>query len=264
MKPFALVLLLLAVTTATARSQGVRLGWDDTPSRGGAVNRMSDCASNSGTQTFVVTFSPPMDLPGVTDLDLTLLVHGSFPTSCDPFFSPPGTNCGYPSITPFWQLDAGGCRSGALKVSADFTPDPWGTSTTVLDPWGGAAITAPWSYVVEAAGTAPTTWTQGRLRVHLAPMLAPSVDLLAGQEYYLVRADITSKNSTGTGACDGCCAPAHVTLSSLIVNAPGVSPVPIIVTTLEAPLMWQGYGNGSCVPVPTRSGTWGALKSTYR
>jgi hypothetical protein len=260
MNQLALVFLLLLASAGAASAQILEVGWDDAISRGGTQNRDFDCGSNAGSNTFVVTFRPPVDMLAVSEVDLTLAVQGGDLSVCDPFGGPP---CPIPSLSPWWDFSTGSCRAGALQASADFLAEPWASSTTVEDPWGGVAYFHASPYQVQTVTDAAGTRTRGLQVLLIAPLGAMGrVDLLAGHEYYLARVTITNAHTIAPGGCEGCCQPTLVFPSQVqVTNDTNDFPVPF--TANQQPLAWQSY-NTSCSPVPARTHTWGALKSTYR
>ncbi len=255
MRNWILALLLLSAGATAALAQDLTLGWDDAVSRGGTTNRLFDCNTNDGSNTFVLTFVPPVDLPGVIELDVTLFFEMGQPVNCDPFGGPA---CLPPPLVAWWDFRTGAARQGDLLTSIDFTAEPWGSSTTVESPWFGAAFTVL-PYQVESITNGVDTSTRGRLDVQIVPLSGAPVDLLAGHEYYVVRGTVLNQ---GVATCAGCCDPALILPGQVRVSL--TTGAIATLGTPTGPLAWQAFRTGGCLATPAHTPTWGALKSRYR
>ncbi len=251
---------LLALPAGAWAQGGVHVGWDDAPSRGGLANRLFDCNTNAGSNTFVVTFVPTMDLTHVTELKVTLGITMGEVVNC-------WGGCYPPRLAPWWDLRAGQPRAGALTASSDFSLEPWASSTTVEDPWGGSSLDAlPYRVQTTLHPTIDRVDTSevGLQDVDLLPAAGDPVNLLAGHEYYVIRCTLRNTRTVGGGVCDGCCLPAQVAADLFVASDQSDWTFPI--GRSEQPIAWNGWRYGSCpgAATPVRASTWGALKSRYR
>jgi hypothetical protein len=259
MRTVGFILLLLAAWCVPAWGDVLNIGWDDAPSRGGTPNRLFDCDANDGSNALVVTFVPPVDLLGITELKASVFVESGEIATCSKW-------CDSPPLQPWWDLRPGTTRAGAIAASADFQREPWASSTTVEDPWAGCTSLALY-YRVQTTysywGGALDSSQVGYQDVDITPSFGRTVDLLAGHEYYVVHATIRNTHTVGAGAAPGCCAPARIGAALCVASATTVLDYPIAVTGM--PVAWNGWRYGSCPGVvPARVSTWGALKSRYR
>lgn len=252
------VVMMFAASAALAGVTPINIGWDDAPSRGGAALHNFDCDVNSGRSTFVVTLTPAVDHLGVSVVHAHLLVEFGTPGICDSWAPLP---CVPPPLPPWWDFSNTGCHAGALYVDADFQQDPWSGSTTVQDPWGPFP-TVTSSYQVLPFTIGPESTTIGHLDVEITPSTAgATIDLLAGQEYYMLFADVQHTQVLGPESCEGCCLPVKIAAQSIGLLTPG-NPVPTTYGESNLPLGWNSF-NPVCAVVPVRHATWGELKTRY-
>ncbi len=253
MKPMLLAFALLAACAAPAHGQGY-ITWDDAPSRGGVVDRDFGCDTDAGSNTFVITVAPYIDLIDIRELDVTVLVHG-FWSFHGPYAGP------IASPTPWWDFTAGGCRAGALGTSADFQAEPWVSSTTVEDPWGGTASFAATPCVLEPFIQNYMYGTWGRCQLQIVPV--QPVDLLAGHEYYIARGTISNRG-TLSGSCGGCCQTMQISTRYRVMLGDDPTLRDDWITQQGPDAGWWVGQSGCMQPVATSRTTWGALKGAYR
>jgi hypothetical protein len=161
------------------------------------------------------------------------------------------------TVPDWWRLAAaGGCRSGYLSTSGDFTQN-----ASCVDPWLGQAAAEVQAYDVGE----PHTASQARIKVvcGVTPDLARTLEPTG--VYYGVKLVIRNTLSTGAGACVGCGDGACLVLNSIDV----VRATDSIILKTPAPgnlnwARWHGGAGADCMLVPVRSLTWGGVKSLYR
>ncbi|MEO5618821.1 MAG: hypothetical protein ABIS67_13725 [Candidatus Eisenbacteria bacterium] len=235
-------MLALTAGFAAAGPGGVNLSWNDCGTFG-TLQRNFACNVNTGVNTMVASVITGVDMPqlngqaGVIDLQ---------------------TN--QAALSPWWLIGGTGaapnCRAGTT-ITADFS---FITMFSCVDPWQGGA----------AGGVNYTAGFGGpnRARIRTVCAIAGSTAINGVDEAYMFKVNINNSRSTGTGSCAGCTDGACIVLNSIQVTQPaGVGDY-----TLSSPItrnfvQWQGGGNigGQCpAATPTRSATWGSVKSLYR
>lgn len=242
---FAAVLSLAPL----ARAATLHVGWGDSPTVGGLFDDGSDCNTNSGSHTLVVTLQANgLALPEITGLDVELNVFPGVPYACNPPCPPGGP------VNPWWQMQPGGCRANAMSASGDFSSDPFASSGIVdLLGSGGTSFSTYLLSPIDAHGVAKF----GR-----SLPLGETVALDGDKEYYLARFTISNTHTTGASACTGCCEPVFF-LPKLTLHLPG-GQTDLIVTNGDGPASWQGAHGAACTALPVRGTSWGRLKSLYR
>ena len=258
MRKLALICILgLAAFTSTASAAGLNLHWDNCVAGGGVQNTSFACDDNTRTFPLVGQFRIPKALISVVSVECSVSLATASAT-----------------LPAWWQNFAPGvCRSGWL--SAGFAALPgcpfWGSGGT-----GGGGIEKYDSIL------GPNT-----LRIIPAFGAAPPprdlTDLAADYlcfDLVISSANTTIGGSTGSG-CPGCDAPACIvfntcTVTQLLQDTDGIfRGVEFKITGPQSPgsdfVTWQGgqgvvtlQGAGCPAATPTRSSTWGGVKSLYR
>jgi len=249
---FWLIMLFIAAlpTAVGAQNAGVALRWDKCYGEGtGTSLKTFACDTNAGRDQLVGSFISPNDLPEVTSLEFVVDLSSA------PYFTD-GGGIG-PPIPAWWMFrNPGSCRRSALQV--DFTPDP---ANQVCRAWNeGQLLGGIASYSIGFAGP-----SSARLIMGVAAGAGVLGSVVAGTEYSSFTLTISHVSSVGSGACSGCQTGMLLVFSSIQVSTPQVIGQPGFIK-LSGPLngvdsnfaLWQGY------PVPTRTTTWGAVKSLYR
>ena len=162
--------------------------------------------------------------------------------------------CTMPHALPeWWQVEqSGGCREGALTVSADFSSGP----STHQDFWGGHGV-ADFTYITNHMGDAD--------RVRIAVTVSvdsvfASVPLSPNTEYYAFRLDFAPPTST---PCPGCDYPACFVINELrLLTTTG--PVELWADGYSNYARWQGGQGGCPFIVAVQPTSWGRVKSLYR
>ncbi len=246
-------LAILALLPALpAHAGAVNLRWSACWGDGGTVNRQFACDTNSGSDLLVASFSVPAPVSGV--LTMVGRVNLAFA----------GT-----SVPEWWQLrGTGACRSSGLGLS---TAPPAG-ATSCAD-WADGNRDALLVY-------RPGFFSANTAQLEVTSPATPGAafDLVPGQEYFAFTAIINHQKTVGTGSCAGCLLGAC--MGFMGVNLTRVAPDPDYLlspsSSLDQVVTWQG-GAGIAIPdflgagfiycpgaTPTRSSTWGAVKSLYR
>jgi len=166
-----------------------------------------------------------------------------------------------PTLPDWWQLaKSGGCRSGNLSASADFT-----LNEECVDPWNGEAVS-------EGQAFRPGGPRGGANQVRfvavcgVVPELARTLD--AASMYYGLKLVIRNGLTTGPARCMGCLQPACLVLNSIEVKRTAGAPGGDILITMPGPgnanwALWRS-GGPDCTMVPVRNVTWGQVKGIYR
>lgn len=252
--PILTVLAGLAVASAASADQrGLNLSWTDC-STFGTADMTFACNANSGAPfVFVCSFLAPDSATACVAIE----------TQVDFIF---GTS----TVPPWWQMQnrppnqINQCRNGAISGDGAFLSffncmPTWGTPGS-----GGLA-----SYTIDPANIGMTN----RVRIVgvVAVALADSAALTPGTEYYAMKYTITRTKTVGnsppTSCNSGCSDPVCIVLNRVGVDQPSGYPT---LRIYDPPaggrrtVTWQGGTSVDCNLVPTRSTTWGQIKSLYR
>ena len=242
----SLVAAMLFVASS-ALAGGLNLAWNNCASElGGVANRTSACLLNGGTNSLVGSFVPTANLTGVTGIEVVLdLITGD------------GTS----NIPAWWDISGtGACRAGSLTANPTVNP----ANAVCIDWSNGAAAGGLAAYNTGGSIDPANAAAHRRIVAGFAVSAASAADLIGGQEYFALNANINNAKTVGSPSCAGCSTPVCVVLNS--INAViGTSPGEFIGTGVTATsnfATWQGVGP-SCALVPTRNATWGQVKSLY-
>ena len=248
MKYLVLVLLALVLAAPSARATGsgrfnLTWGtgcWRENP----ATLSTFACDSDDGSVSFTVSCATDVDLPGFSLFQAELDLQSDSA-----------------ELPDWWQLtDPGGCRQGSLSISTDVTAPPGGCA----DPFAGRQITYEYHRWFTAAFPDPLpSYPVNRAKLFVEYGIEPrSETFRRGIEYHGFTVTINFANTVGAGACGGCSTPATIVLNRVSLWGTGHL---ILTNPLDNQcLRWQAGGVTPCSATPTRSGTWGKLKSLYR
>lgn len=212
---------------------GVDLAWNDCGSTG-AKDQSNACATDT----------------------TALKLYGSF-------VAPPGLDAcvGYQirvgaqdvGLTPWWDYSIGGCREGLWSLKADAP----GTSCTPVA-FGLAQGQTFTRYTGQYGGGV----TFGANVSFLEPQV-----IAEGETFY---AFTLTLRRPAPSVCDGCCVPTCLLAILEFYQASGT-------ITMEGDFngaaTWQGgactvhgtsASSAGCLPTPTKTSTWGSLKTLYR
>ena len=101
--------------------------------------------------------------------------------------------------------------------------------------------------------------TYGRLTLQAFTAETPSLD--AGAEYLLFRVRITNGQTTGSGACAGCCEHMYLYISDLTLTSDPPDAERYISLPSD-PVEWQS--GAGCGPTKSTARSWGQIRSLYR
>ncbi len=243
-------LLLAATASLASAAAGVSLRWSACATDGGALNRNFACNSNNGSNQLVGTFELGADLANVSGNEIIVDLASASPT-----------------LPAWWQYrNAGTCRQSSMTFNTVLAA----TAINCFDWASGGATGGIGAYNV--GNPSPNT----------ARMIAASavpVSGLAGlgpqTEYFSFNLLFNNAKTVGTGLCDGCTVPVCVVFNSINIT----TPIAANNRKLFGPAngtdsnfaTWQGglgvgspRGQGCPAATPTRSTTWGSVKSLYR
>jgi hypothetical protein len=237
----ALATLVAAVSPLRAgTTDGLFLRWNDCPLAASSVSTMTfGCSSDVGEELLVaaITLGETVDDVIAVEVVIDIQFAGA-------------------AVPPWWQIDPAGCRDGALIARSAPPQNP-----ACTDFWN-QTLTPGLLYQIAPRGNP----SQARVVVSFAlPSTTPPRQLVPGPTYYV--ASIAVQNQR-TSQCTGCLTNACLVLNSVrlgrVPGSPGQDPMIVQPGPLEANhATWQGAG-AACQSVPTRSSTWGRLKSLYR
>ncbi len=231
---------LLLVASASYAQGGINLSWGDCGAAGQASKTFA-CSSNTLTGAILVAsaIAPvPMNQLNGQESEIDLQVNQA-------------------ALSNWWKLDTGtGCRS-AISSSFDFTGGPF----TCADVWAGQA-SGGMNYTSAFGGP-----NKAQIRTICAIPGSTAIDNVT--EYYFFKVTILGAKSTGNGSCTGCTDGACIAFQSLKLTEPaGVGDYTMTNPIVRQYVTWQAGGagvTGGCpAAVPTRSTTWGSVKSLYR
>ena len=234
--------LALAGVSSPASAAGLSLRWSSCAADGGVQNRAFACNTNLGSHELVLSFVPPVEVLNVFAYDVSADVALASAT-----------------LPGWWQFYyAGSCR----RTSSSFVRHA-GLGCPAL--FGNVDAEALFRY---ASLAKPTGW--GRMDGAMRVPSNEATDLAPFQELGLGKFTITNAGTVGTGSCAGCLTPACIVFNLVRTYSPGYDEFIINDFSAEhAPgsnyVTWQGGGGTNCpAATPSRSSTWGAVKSLYR
>ena len=243
------MLLALAASVASA-APGLNLRWTACLGDGGAINRNFACNVNTGTNQLTGSFEVGADLLSASGNEIVVDIATASP-----------------ALPAWWAFrNVGSCRQASLTMNTTISA----AAVNCIDWANGGATGGIGAYSIGVGG--PNT-----SRIVAAAAVPPTglVDLFPGQEYFSYNFLINNAKTVGTGLCEGCQVAACIVFNSLKVT----TPVAANDRTISGPTngtdsnvaTWQGgvgvgsgRGNGCPAATPTRSSTWGQVKTLYR
>ena len=160
----------------------------------GYSNRSFACDASSGAEVLVASFSPPAGLDVVTGVSAFVRVSSASGT-----------------VPAWWQLSNGGCRFGAITLSADLSD-----VSDCEDPWSGQAMGGLVGFMSDSQGL--------QFQVAVAVPQSAARQAGAGRSYAAFKLLVNHKRSSGAGACDGCNTPVCITLQAMTIGQPNKHP----------------------------------------
>ena len=238
----ALVASLLTLTSAFASAQSpIDIAWNDCAGSVGAQDLItSACNSNAGSQVMVASFRAPFALDALVGTTTTIDVFSSSPVMPD-----------------WWRGETGGCRAGAFtSIDPANTAGAFGCNNPFAASalFAGLVVVKPNQFgqayrtrlIVDAVGSDPS------------PPIPAETWAVAGA------LEIRNVRTTGAGTCGGCSEIVCALIQRVdLYQVTGTLPYdtwPLDNSYNPEYVHWQGI----CIPVPTRSTTWGKVKATYR
>ena len=258
-KAILLCCALLALTASVASAAaGVNLRWTNCFGDAGTLDRTFACNTNtSGVATnhfLAASFELPTDLPqgAAVGVKIDVATAGA-------------------SLPDWWKFtNPGNCRQTALSAVAQ--------DGAACPDWAQGQASVSIAGYNEGAVGGPNT---ADINIANAVSLDLVQDLVAGQEYGVVRLTITNAKTVGTPSCAGCADAACIIINSVdMFSAVDNGALHIFMFgptngTDSNYVTWQGGAgitvdwNGSPISgcpdaVPVRKSTWGAVKALYR
>lgn len=237
----ALVSMLVAGTPSPTHAQaGMNLSWTDCGTFG-VLQKNFACNTNAGSNMLVASVIAPAPLEHVNGMQASIEIQ---------------TN--QAALSPWWHLESGGCRDGALVPNFNFTTG----YINCMDLWGGQAASK--FSVFPGYGGAPN-----RTRILVVCSVPEEIAILDDSEYYAFSLALDRSKSVGSGACAGCTDGACIVLSYIKLTRLEIHGDVYVVSPITRHyVQWQSGGNigGNCPPMhtPVRASTWGSVKSMYR
>lgn len=237
-----IVAALVALTASAALAQpGINLSWNDCGLNGQA-NQAFACNTNSGAPfTLIASFVPPANINQLVGMSAQIDITTDQATLPD-----------------WWGF--GGCRAtSSLVTDFGFVSGPF----SCTDVWQGAAAGG---YAYDIGFGSPN---RARFRIQCAIPADNPQAVDPSTEYYAFKALILKAKTTGAGSCAGCTFPGCIVLNSIQLFQPlEVGNDPTIGNPKDRNFAtWQStpVTVPPCpVSTPTRSTSWGTLKSLYR
>ena len=233
---------------AAPPAPGLSLTWNDCPGGATASQNLS-YACNGNTDSFQLVCSLVVQnaIAGVIGAELVIDLQSSDPVA----------------VPDWWRLDGsgtGGCRAGGFDTIFDFSTNPGCT-----DAWQGNGFGGNQGFSVGLPDHPSPT--QARIKEVAAVTSTNAVTLSPGVVYGLLKLVINSSSTTSGPACAGCAEPACLVFNSVWIRVKPSAGSDVFISNGSSLgsnwATWQGTG-ASCVSVPVRRPTWGAIKSLYR
>jgi hypothetical protein len=233
--------VFIALTASVASAGGINLNWNNC-SAGTSPPPLQDvtfaCNTNSGLAGALVASFEPNVAQNVQAFEFVIDVQSAGST-----------------LPLWWQYKAtGACRATSMTMNTNFATGPF----DCVDTWAGTVGLQDFSYLVGVRG--PST---ARIEGFGAITVPEWAVVDVGSEYYAFALTINREKTVGTDSCAGCLEPVCLMFNELtLYDEVGVR------TILSGPatsnyVTWQGHGFQLCV-TPTRTATWGRIKSLYR
>ncbi len=232
----------LMLTASIASAAGINLSWTDCGVNG-TQNSTFACNSNSGLNVLVASFIPPT---GVNE-------YLGLASQIDIFTD-------QPSLPDWWKHGSGQCRgTTGISIGFDFTAGPF----MCVDFFAGQGA-GGYAYDVGFG-----TLARARLRIQAAIPVDQKGPVDASTEYYAYKVSLLRAKTTGVGSCTGCANSACIVLNDIQLFQPleAQNDPDIVNPANRSYTTWQTPVNGppGCpLATPTRTATWGSIKSLYR
>lgn len=241
----ACMALVLAAPTAMA---GVNLNWFECFNAGGVEDLAAPaCNSNFGAAygPMIGSVKPLQAVPNFIGMEAVVDLQNETGV-----------------LTDWWDMSAAGCRPTGVSVAFD------------------NAITGPFGCIVGSAGegdpylgsaSGGAIYNSGfggpnRARINIVAAVSSTVlpvDPATAPEWYMFKLSFGRAN---TLACAGCTTPTCIVLNSVLLAQPaGVGDFLEASPADRQHVTWNGGGTTECPgATPTKSSSWGEIKSLYR
>lgn len=227
---------LLALTASSALAAGqIHLAVADCGANG-TTSVSNTCTSNTGAVTLVGSMVSPQATSQCIGLESIVdAAQGGV-------------------LSPWFQVQPGGCRDGKVSTNFDFTAGPFNCN----DLFAGAASGGMGIFYPDPSG-ALIPANSIRFDTFCAVSSLTPLTLDTSTENYIFKLTISK---TGTvGGCTGCNTPTSFYLNNVeITQSPGL---PLIEATGDGSGQGCGY-NGGNISTPTKNTSWGSIKALYR
>lgn len=218
------------------------LAWDRCLENGGTVTRTFACDTNEGSETIVGSFVPPA---GITDMNGLEVVIDMLTT--------PET-----AWPDWWAFkNTGACRQSALSLQFDFqSGEGYGCEKL----WANGSAGGISAFVVGFSSTP----ARARLLLVVARPLVDVGPVSPDTTYDAFTLTFDHSKTIGPGACSGCEAPVCATITHIKWTQPVGMGDFSFSPSGQSLVLWQSTVPTCPASIPTRSTTWGALKSLHR
>ena len=171
-------------------------------------------------------------------------------------------------VPDWWKLGTGFCRAGNA-VTVSFA----GGAFSCIDYYGSvSSVVGSNSYQIgpdAAVGDPHGPIDANRVRIRTISAVDFAAAQLAtppaaGDEIFLFSIAYNKSKSTGAGSCLGCDQQACIMLKDVKLNQPAGIGDPVYTDPTGSAVLTGNTAGADCVTVPTRTKTWGQIKSLYR
>ncbi len=244
---------LLALTSTPAFPVGLELAWNHCYGQAGAQGmRTSACTVNTGSQTMIASFRPPVGVNKLEGIEayIDFQVQGG--------------------VLPCWWNFAAGQMRNAQLTSLPVSP---------TDTNGNPLVLCDNHYFLNHGATGGGWMTvtgpdRGHLRGLVTIPAGTGASVSPDAQEYGIGFRIANGNTVPAASCQGCVQGACFMLEMMRLYSPGLPDVVLMSPNPGSDnyVTWQGNaaatqcpGTGPPPPpVPVLQSTWGAIKSIYR
>jgi hypothetical protein len=236
--------LLLALVCASASASQLNLAWTNCYGDGGTTNQDFACDTNTGSHTFIASFTPNMTSNSVNGNEILIDLQSAGST-----------------LPTWWAFKLfGTCRQTSLTVSSNVPA----TAVNCIDQFAGQKTSGIDGYRIGFGGSP----NKVRLTILEAVPVADLAHVDPSGEYFAIAVRIDNAKTVGSPSCAGCSTPVCIVLNLIKLTAGGGANDEYITSSPGTNYVtWQGgaIGSSGCpAATPARNTTWGAVKSLYR
>jgi len=266
----------LLLTASASFAVGLNLGWGSAcPSLAASLADQSDPCDGTGGPSYNMVGSvvAPAGLTTVTSEEISIDLQEG----------------GVAVLSNYWHLEAANQPGGGGNPPGCRGDDPLGTgnvgsmlvsASSALLPTGSPCIKTFWgSSPSGGINYAPDFFAPGRARLGQVWAKSPGTAMTSGSQYDCFLIQLDDNHQVGTAAgdanfvapyylCSGCHDGVCIVFNSCKLTEPpgvGVGDVQVTTPSTRNWVTWQGGINTNCpTATPTKTTTWGAVKSLYR